>query len=340
MKSLTLSIPGLAVALLLVGCGDERTSPPVEGETPKTTYAVSECGGFGQVTLDQQTFGYCDAEMLSWRYDANAATLEIVDKRVLLNCCGERSVSSRWDGATLVIEELDRPENGGGRCRCDCTFDFKITVEQIDAAPLALRVERKIEDLGEHQTVYEGELALADGRGDVVLDETDLGGMCNEPPTTTPPADITQSFELSACGGFDSYADGDAAPRDYCDAEVLSWSYDAATQSLSVDNRRVLLNCCGERSMTISQDASGAMTITERDEDGEMGRCDCMCVFDLRGVASPIVSAQLPFTLVREIVELGSGSAAALASGTLDLSQGSGEIVIDTTDVGPICGAR
>lgn len=337
MMTRTHLISLLSIALLALACGNDEPSSPAPGPGPSLSFAVSECGGFGQATYDSRGSDYCDAEAIEWRYDAAAARLEITDKRVLLNCCGERSVSASWEGETLVIKELDLPEGGGGRCRCDCTFDFEIAVDNLGEAPLALRVEREVQMPDEQTTVYSGTLKLSEGSGRIVVDDTDLGGMCTPPTGPLPePTDLTKSFDLSECGGFDLYSDG-ASPAPYCDAELLNWSYDASSQILSVDNRRVLLNCCGERSVKIAQDDTGAITITERDEAGDVGRCDCMCVFDLQAAAGPIAAAQVPFSLVREIVENGQASATVAASGVLDLQQGSGSVVVDATDVAPWC---
>ena len=150
---------------------------------------------------------------------------------------------------------------------------------------------------------------------------------------------IQQQSAISDCGGYilDSPSMkspmGDAAT--YCDAEMLHWSYDANTGTLSLANNRVLLNCCGDHSMRIAEDA-GTYVITERDApEGGSGRCDCMCVFDFTLEAQNLPAGQLPFRLVRNVTD-GDG-AQVVWQGDIDLAQGAGSITVDTTDVEPWC---
>jgi len=69
------------------------------------------------------------------------------------------------------------------------------------------------------------------------------------------PGKLEQKVKISECGGFqnslfqDSNSDTGPAPRKYCDAEVLAWEYDETTGIIRFSNNRVLLNCCGERSI-------------------------------------------------------------------------------------------
>ncbi|MBW2731225.1 MAG: hypothetical protein JRH20_02465 [Deltaproteobacteria bacterium] len=335
MMTRAFSLSLLSACLFTLACGDDRPSQPPEPTQPSVSFAISECGGFGQLSAEQPASTYCDAEVIEWRHDPATSTLKIVNKRVLLNCCGEHSMSAAWEGETLVLKELDVPTEAGGRCRCECTFDFEITIDNIASPLLSVRVEREVVQPDEQKTVIRATLDLGEGNGSLVVDNTNLGSLCDTVQPPPEPEDLTTSFKLSECGGFQSKADTDLSA--YCDAEVLTWTYESVSQTLSIDNQRILLNCCGDRSLKVTQDDAGVLTITEGDEAGDAGRCDCMCVFDLQGVATPVTGSQVPFKLVRESFDAGEASVAIVASGTLDLDQGSGSIVVDTTDVGPWC---
>jgi hypothetical protein len=118
---------------------------------------------------------------------------------------------------------------------------------------------------------------------------------------------------------------------EYCEAEVLAWSYDEATESLTLLDKRLELNCCGERSWIIEQQGDGYVaTQTDAPENvgGEPARCGCMCVFDFTLVADPIPAGPIDLTIVREVTDDNEG-ASTVFDGTLDLTEGSGEIVVD-----------
>ena len=156
---------------------------------------------------------------------------------------------------------------------------------------------------------------------------------------TTPGGLIPQTYKISDCGGFDAATKADFAPTGYCDAEVLKWSYDAATGTLKLRDNRVLLNCCGDRTMTLVEKTDGSYEILEVDapEAAAGGsRCNCMCVFDLTMEASAIAGGTIQVTLSREVTDSASG-AETIWSGQIDLSKGSGDVVVDSTAVGFWC---
>jgi len=162
---------------------------------------------------------------------------------------------------------------------------------------------------------------------------TACGGYSSGPGSIT-----SQSDQVSNCGGFEQQ--GDAlfdAGLPYCDAEVLHWRYDAATGILELADARILLNCCGIHSMQIAEQ-DGVYVITERDEpEFDNARCACMCVYDFTIEASGIAEGVIPLRIEREVTDWEEGSG-LVWEGELDLSQGSGSVVIDETDVGPWCG--
>lgn len=146
--------------------------------------------------------------------------------------------------------------------------------------------------------------------------------------------DLTKNVEISECGGFEPRSgSGDSGdydtPPPYCDAEVLYWSYDAARQELSFNNSRVELNCCGDHGVIVTEQG-GTITVTEIDEpEGGAGRCNCMCVFDFAAIAAPVALGSVEVELVRHVTD--GGQPNVVWQGTLDLAEGSGFEVVDTT---------
>jgi hypothetical protein len=155
---------------------------------------------------------------------------------------------------------------------------------------------------------------------------------------------LTQSPTVSECGGFaQMQAKIDppmADPATYCDAERLLWAYDAATQSLGLSNTRVVLNCCGDHAITVTEE-SGTYVINERDAPQASAggaRCKCNCVFDFAVSVEPIPAGSLPIRLVLDVTDSGSPPK-VVYEGSLDLSQGSGEIVTSPDSADPWCGS-
>jgi hypothetical protein len=152
--------------------------------------AVSECGGFvkagspgAKITppmADPAT--YCDAERLLWVYDAATQSLGLSNTRVLLNCCGDHSISVVEEGGTYVINEVDAPEAaaGGARCNCSCVFDYTISVEPIPEGALPIRLVLDVTDsMMPPKVVYEGSLDLTKGSGEIVIDAATVEPWCS-----------------------------------------------------------------------------------------------------------------------------------------------------------------
>lgn len=148
---------------------------------------------------------------------------------------------------------------------------------------------------------------------------------------------LTETPQISDCGGFAQKGRADnGPPTSYCDAEVLTWSYDAASRTLSFQDERVYLNCCGDHSLRSSLE-SGKLVLRQTDApDPRGGRCGCMCVFDFNTSVSPIVGATIEVEIVRDVTD-DTQAAKQMYSATLDLSQGAGSAILDTTDVGDFC---
>jgi hypothetical protein len=98
---------------------------------------------------------------------------------------------------------------------------------------------------------------------------------CGTDDSSDPGPDlIPQTYRVSECGGFQAASKADFTPQDYCAAEVLSWTYDKATHALKLTDSRALLNCCGDRTMTLTE-KNGLYQIVETDAPQQgSGRCN------------------------------------------------------------------
>ncbi len=87
---------------------------------------ISDCGGFNP---DGE---HCRPETFEWSYDPDLSVLHVMNRNVIMNCCGERHAYSRIDPFYgNQIAELDVPPDSG-RCDCLCMFDF--SMDLIDAS--------------------------------------------------------------------------------------------------------------------------------------------------------------------------------------------------------------
>jgi len=151
----------------------------------------------------------------------------------------------------------------------------------------------------------------------------------------------TQEGEVSDCGGFtdtgeESFAitdPGHDGLRDYCDAQVLYWEFEDGT--LTILDSRVMLNCCGQHSVSIS--GGDIITIFEIDdpEPGDL-RCDCRCAYDFRAELHGLATGAVEVELLLHVTDV-TVEPTQMWSDTLDLSDGSGEIVIDATPEPDFC---
>jgi hypothetical protein len=163
------------------------------------------------------------------------------------------------------------------------------------------------------------------------------------------PADpglLTQQQAISDCGGFEGSGTvsaggegGDEYGDDYCAAELLDWTYDAQTETLELTDLRALLNCCGDRTLSMEL-VDGVYVVTETDApEGLGGRCLCMCVFDLRLSVEGLPEGVVPVRLERVVTDE-AAAPTVLWSGELDLSLGAGEAEIDGTPAEGWCGGE
>ena len=164
--------------VLFAACGGSEENPAID-----QTDAVSGCGGFPLTRaplFGDYTGEYCDAEVLHWEYDETNQILDIRDARILLNCCGDHSMDVAFEDGVYLIDELDAPQNGDGRCHCMCVFDYDLSATGIPAGIITVRLMRHVTDSGDEFMVWEGELDLAEGSGFVILDDTPEDNWCGE----------------------------------------------------------------------------------------------------------------------------------------------------------------
>lgn len=146
-----------------------------------------------------------------------------------------------------------------------------------------------------------------------------------------------QESRVSECGGFAASAltTADGAPDDYCAAEVIDWTYDAPSATLTLRNERVLLNCCGEHAIRAARTEDGYL-VTETDDPEHGARCGCMCVFDYT-IAIGDAPAGAVALHVDRVVSDDEDATRMAYEGSLDTTAGAGTIVVDPDDVGPWC---
>jgi hypothetical protein len=154
------------------------------------------------------------------------------------------------------------------------------------------------------------------------------------------PDELTTKALLSECGGLSEEEKASAipdtrAPSDYCDAEMLHWTYDAESGVLHLLDARIVLNCCGEHDMTFERQPNGTYLIRETDVAGDAGRCRCTCVFDYQITVENLFAGGIDIEIVREVEP--ETEVIDVWKGHLSLDTGSGSVVIDDTGAEPWC---
>jgi hypothetical protein len=160
-----------------------------------------------------------------------------------------------------------------------------------------------------------------------------------------PGPSLEVSPSISACGGFVGSGSSmkippSPDPATYCDAERLLWNYDAAARTLGLLDARVQLNCCGQHSIDVEV-VDGVHVVTETDApeklpDGDEARCNCMCVFDYAADVTPVDGSVISMRVLRNVTDQ-TPALTVVWEGTLDLSAGSGEVVVSSASAEPWC---
>ena len=170
MKFLTLMV---LASVILSGCHWNESGVRKIGVDPR----ISDCGGFSgaQNGLSRQMEGetLCSDERLIWQYDPDSRNLSILNSDVWLNCCGKHRITAlvSRDTGIYTIEETDKPEAGDARCGCMCCFDFGIDLPDTRREVIRVQIYRHVTDGDPRSLVWEGDLDLAHGEGEVVITE-------------------------------------------------------------------------------------------------------------------------------------------------------------------------
>ncbi|MDI1446123.1 hypothetical protein [Polyangium sp. 6x1] len=173
------------------------------------------------------------------------------------------------------------------------------------------------------------------------------GGEGSSGSENTPPASsLDVSPSISTCGGFLGSSEGakippSPAPATYCEAERLLWNYDPETRTLGLLDARIQLNCCGEHSLAVAVE-NGVHVVTQTDapeklETGDEARCGCMCVFDYAADIKPVESSTISLRIMRNVTD-DEPPVTLVWEGMVDLTAGSGEVVLSTASAEPWCG--
>ena len=172
-----------AGVLFMVSCGSDSPLDDVDSITVGAS-EVSGCGGFskaerstgGTVPLSPDPETYCDAERILWQYEKSSRTLRLLNARVLLNCCGDHDITAEMVDGSLVVTENDQPENGTGRCRCLCVFDYYVDVSGVGPGSVSMQLFLRVDDTVERK--WEGDIDLAAGQGEIVVKSEKLTMWC------------------------------------------------------------------------------------------------------------------------------------------------------------------
>jgi hypothetical protein len=132
-----------------------------------------------------------------------------------------------------------------------------------------------------------------------------------------------------ADGAFRTSAPGDGVAGAYCDASMLYWTYDEAASTLRLRHTRIEMNCGAIPGVDLWLN-DGVFQIVEKEvlEDDPYG---CQCVFDIDVRLEDVPPDQVPLEVwQREHHEKGKGT--RVWAGTLDVTRGDGELVVDASE--------
>jgi len=137
---------------IFISCNSDDT---ITGE-------ATSCGGSfaGRMVLktqklvDEANEAKC-YETLKWKYNESNSSISFINDNVLLNCCGERKITSYKDGDVYILKE----EAKNGFCDCTCSYSFFIELHNIDKPDFKLKLIRG------NKTFFEKTLDLKEKEG-------------------------------------------------------------------------------------------------------------------------------------------------------------------------------
>lgn len=175
------------MAVFVSACGNFTAQPEPDQGSDSDPHplayqaALSDCGGL-DVTVEKSD--YCAAEILAWEYDPETKIFVFADNRIVLNCCGEHDMSIRLVDGVYRITEYDAPEqiepDVESRCHCMCSFDYELKVQDMPHEEIQVKLLRDISDDDDWNSglVWEGELDLTLGSGEIIIDDVPVEYGC------------------------------------------------------------------------------------------------------------------------------------------------------------------
>ncbi len=167
----------LLVLVFCVSCGGGSDSALI---TVGTNPRVSECVNLGTMQnriISQQEEYYCSDERLIWQYNEESQTVHFLNKDVWLGCDAEFSISIFKDEktGTYKIVERENPESLM-EAICLCFFNFEIDLNNPTTISdtiyvILIRAINEFDYIGHEHLIWEGELVLSNGQGDVLIEE-------------------------------------------------------------------------------------------------------------------------------------------------------------------------
>ena len=138
---------------------------------------------------------------------------------------------------------------------------------------------------------------------------------------------IETNVSVSECGGFEDREvfSLNAKEETTCD-QLIIWKYDETEKVLNIVNQDVLLNCCGEHDVEIKKTEDGKIEYTMIDNSMQGARCDCMCHFDYSADIKNVSGTEVNLSVFTDVEE--NEGPETVWEGTIDLSEGSGTIVV------------
>jgi len=141
---------------------------------------------------------------------------------------------------------------------------------------------------------------------------------------------LAENAKVSGCGGFTDEAltisfKDDAQLDAKCDQQVI-WKYDEQSEVLSILNKNVSLNCCGEHAVIIEKNHSNSYDFIMIDNSAGGGRCMCVCLYDYAADIKNISGKTVKFSVYIDTEE--KKERQLFWEGSIDLTEKSGTIKV------------
>jgi hypothetical protein len=141
---------------------------------------------------------------------------------------------------------------------------------------------------------------------------------------------LAENAKVSGCGGFKDEAFAisfkDETELDAkCDQQII-WKYDEQSEVLSILNKNVSLNCCGEHAVIIEKNHSNSYDFIMIDNSAGGGRCMCVCLYDYAADIKNISGKSVKLSIYIDTEE--KKERQLFWEGDIDLTEKSGTIKV------------